>query len=213
MSCLHKDVHVTMNDRLHLGCFDSPVDGWINTDITPHIWISRVPGLASVLAALGQMSANRLQRHRDGSFRKVQYVDLSKRLPYSSNRFQYVFSSHVFEHLPRPVLSRLLIEIYRVMKPGGVLRVSVPDLTLLVKLYEPEKADDFVNSVMQLDFGHAKNRHYWMYSEPTMRRMLEAAGFSNVRHCRYRDGKCVDLELLDNRPEISLFMEAEKIVN
>ena len=38
--------------------------------------------------------------------------------------------------------------------------------------------------------------------------MLADEGFGDVRGRDYRDGRCPDLELLDNRPEITLFVEA-----
>jgi hypothetical protein len=40
--------------------------------------------------------------------------------------------------------------------------------------------------------------------------LLREAGFSEVQRCRYREGRCPDLDRLDNRPEETLFMEAVK---
>jgi len=197
-------------ERLHLGCFDCPVNGWLNTDITPHIWISRFPLLASVLYRAGKMSEERFQQHKSGIFRQVRYLNLFKPLPYAESSFQYVFSSHVFEHLPRPVLSRLLLELHRVLKPGGTMRVSVPDLTFMVNSYQEEDGDAFVKAIFEIDQVNAKNRHHWMYNENSMRAMLSEASFTNITRCQFRQGKCPDLELLDNRPEHSLFMEADK---
>jgi len=198
------------SDKLHLGCFDCPVDGWLNTDITPHIWISKVPFLADFLRMLGKMDDRRLRQHRDGVFKKVRYLNLGKPLPCPENSFRFVFSSHVFEHIPRRNLPGLLREILRVLRPGGILRVSVPDLSVLVARYVPERADDFVHAVFEIEQGHEKNRHQWMYCEPTLRKVLETAGFVDVRHCAYRKGECPDLDLLDNRPDHSLFLEASK---
>ena len=196
--------------RLHIGCFDRPVDGWWNTDITPHLWISRIPGLAALLASLGKMDAARYEQHRQGVFRRVHHLNLMRRLPFADSAVEYVFSAHVFEHLPRTVLARLLRELLRVLAPGGVMRVSVPDLTVMVGRYQPENADDFVRAMFEIDHANPKNRHHWMYSEPTLRRCLEEAGFVDVRRCGFREGRCPDLDLLDNRPDHSLFMEASK---
>lgn len=197
-------------DRLHIGCFDCPIDGWLNTDITPHIWISRVPLLPSLLYRVGKMSKERFQQHQQGVFRNVQYLNLFKPLPYADDTFQYVFSSHVFEHLPRASLTRLLYELLRVLKPGGTMRVSVPDLTVMVGNYQIDEPDAFVKAVFEIDHVNTKNRHHWMYAEKSMREALVSAGFVNVTRCQYRQGKCPDLQLLDNRPEHSLFMEADK---
>lgn len=198
------------SDRLHLGCFDCPVDGWLNTDITPHIWIGKLPVLANLLHRLGKMPKARYEQHRQGVFRKVRYLNLSKPLPFAESTFEFVFSSHVFEHLPRAVFSRLLQELYRVLKPGGTIRTSVPDLSVMVRDYNANDPDAFVKAVFEIDHANTKNRHHWMYAEQSMREALIAAGFCSVTRCQYRQGKCPDLELLDNRPEHSLFMEADK---
>jgi hypothetical protein len=46
--------------KLHLGCFDQVFPGWVNTDITPHIFVARVPGLAWLLYSAGMMSDQRI---------------------------------------------------------------------------------------------------------------------------------------------------------
>jgi SAM-dependent methyltransferase len=199
-----------MNNKLHIGCFDCPVSDWVNTDITPHIWISKVPLMASILYHAGKMPMERFQQHRRGVFRKVRYLNLLKPLPFAANSFQFVFSSHVFEHLPRGALARLLNEIHRVLSPGGTMRLSVPDLTIMVNSYQEEDGDAFVRAMFEIDQANAKNRHHWMYNEYSMRVMLSEAGFANITRCQYRQGKCPNLESLDNRPEHSLFMEADK---
>ena len=64
-------LEVTRYPKLHLGCFDQPIEGWVNTDITPHIWISRVPFAAKFLHSLGKISSRRLEQHRAGIFHRI----------------------------------------------------------------------------------------------------------------------------------------------
>lgn len=45
--------------KLHLGCFDQVIPGWLNTDITPHVFVARVPGLAWFLYRIGKISKER----------------------------------------------------------------------------------------------------------------------------------------------------------
>jgi hypothetical protein len=63
--------------KLHLGCFDHVFGGWTNTDITLHIFIARVPGLAAILSAFGLISAERYQQYKQGIFRKVKYLNVA----------------------------------------------------------------------------------------------------------------------------------------
>lgn len=65
----------------------------------------------------------------------VQALDLRKRLPVPDGAFDAVYSSHVLEHLTEEDGLRLLHEICRVLKPGGVCRVAVPDLEEICRQY------------------------------------------------------------------------------
>lgn len=62
-------------------------------------------------------------------------VDLRQRFPLADNRFAAVYHSHVLEHLERAVGQAMLNECFRVLAPGGILRVVVPDLETLSRWY------------------------------------------------------------------------------
>jgi SAM-dependent methyltransferase len=61
--------------------------------------------------------------------------DLSKGIPFASDSVDIVYHSHVLEHLDRPVAQRFLAETLRVLKPGGISRIVVPDFELLCRAY------------------------------------------------------------------------------
>lgn len=61
--------------------------------------------------------------------------DLQKPLPFPDETFDAVYHSHVLEHLRHDRALPFLKECHRVLKPGGVLRVAVPDLESLAGLY------------------------------------------------------------------------------
>ena len=56
-------------------------------------------------------------------------------LPLKNNTTGIIFSAHLIEHLPPDVLLALLGECYRILKPGGRIRVECPDTEKLVDLY------------------------------------------------------------------------------
>jgi|GEM_PF-2354816 len=56
-------------------------------------------------------------------------------LPYPDNSFEAIYSFHVFEHLTYDEGLYALSEMYRVMKPGGVCRISTPDLLFFSREY------------------------------------------------------------------------------
>lgn len=201
--------HSGAGRRLHFGCFDKPVDGWLNTDITPHVAIARVPFLATVLHAAGKMNDERLAQHRAGVFRKVHRLDVTKRFPFESSTFEAAFSSHVMEHLYPEQARNCASEVFRILAPGGVFRVVVPDLDRLIAGYRPENADAWVEAFFESRQTGAQHQHHWMYNEESLRALLTSVGFAEVERRDYRQGKCPDLEKLDNRPG-SLFIEATK---
>jgi len=61
--------------------------------------------------------------------------DLSKGIPFESDSVDTVYHSHVLEHLDRPVARLFLREILRVLKPGGICRIVVPDLEFACRAY------------------------------------------------------------------------------
>ena len=61
--------------------------------------------------------------------------DLSKGLPFPNQTFDFVYHSHVLEHFTLEMATFLLNECFRVLKPGGFIRVVVPDLEMIIANY------------------------------------------------------------------------------
>ncbi len=194
--------------NLRLSCFDQAIPNWLNTDITPHIFISKIPGAARLLHLLGRMDEKRFRQHRDGVFAGVRYMNLTKPFPLADGSIENVFCAHVFEHLYRDDAIICARQVHRVLAPGGVFRGTVPDLDYAIDNYSPENPEELLDTVYESTHRNDKNRHQWMYKEGSMTRLLQAAGFEKVARCEYQQGQCADLEKLDNRPEGTLFMEA-----
>jgi SAM-dependent methyltransferase len=156
------------------------------------------------------MTAARYQEHREGRFKKLKRMDLTKTLPFARQSVSAVFSSHVFEHLFGDEVERLIAEIHRVLKPGGVCRVVVPDLEKIMWLYNPEDPREFLDAIYEVGRrSDVKNAHHFGCTGASIARLFQNAGFSKCTVSAYRKGVCPDLQTLDNRPE-SLFFEAIK---
>ena len=61
--------------------------------------------------------------------------DLSKGIPFANETFDLVYHSHVLEHFPKAAAADFMQECCRVLRPGGILRVVVPDLEQIARLY------------------------------------------------------------------------------
>lgn len=196
--------------NLHLGAFDRGIKGWKNTDITPHIWFSKIPFLPFVLYKLGLMPRARYEQHVHGVFSMLDYLNLCKPLPYVDNTVAAIFSSHVFEHLFMDEVEKLISECHRVLRPGGVCRVVVPDLEKIMTLYDPEDPRKFIADIYEVATrSTVKNSHHCAFTGAFLTLLFTQTGFSKCQVLSYGVGSCPDLELLDNRPE-SLFFEAFK---
>jgi SAM-dependent methyltransferase len=91
----------------------------------------------------------------------IMYYNLTKRLPFSSNTIDVVYHSHLLEHFDPWIAEKFLLEIRRVLKPGGIQRIVVPDLEQACKAYlahlslcegDPEEAgnhDRFVAAIIE----------------------------------------------------------------
>ena len=56
-------------------------------------------------------------------------------IPFEENRFDVVYHSHVLEHFPKDSAAKFIGECYRVLKPGGIIRIAVPDLEQIINNY------------------------------------------------------------------------------
>lgn len=65
---------------------------------------------------------------------KILTMDASKPYPFPDESFDYIYSEHMFEHLDLAGQQNMMRECYRVLRPGGVLRLAMPNFDFLVDL-------------------------------------------------------------------------------
>lgn len=200
--------------KANLGCGLAIAPGWLNIDGSFNALIASGPRLLHHLAFRFSGARQYYEEARYcGLLRENRFFhyDLSYGVPLDDEAADFLYTSHFVEHLAPRQAARLLADCFRVLKPGGVLRVSVPDLEYAVSLYGAGQKERMLDSyffVDDLESGYA--RHKYMYDFELLCASLRGAGFPEVRRRAYREGEVPDLELLDNRPEESLFVEARK---
>lgn len=200
---------ISQLQKLHLGCFDQVFNGWINTDITPHIFLSKIPFLPFLFLKIGIISEQRYLQYKQGMFSAIRYLNVTKRFPFDDAAFDFVFCSHLLEHLYPEQAIFCINETFRVLKRDGIVRIVVPDLDKIMQNYDSQKPEKFLEALFESKQKYSKNRHHWHYNESSLTRILKKTGFSKIYRCEFREGRCADVTLIDNRPK-SLFMEAVK---
>jgi SAM-dependent methyltransferase len=138
--------------------------------------------------------------------------DLRRPLPYADGAFEGAYSEHTLEHMYPPEALALLREVARVLKPGGVFRVSVPDLAKYVAFYEgrsPHPQFGMFRSGCEAFWNLTQNHlHRSVWDADMLKRQLLACGFSRAEQRPFRDGAdprlLVDLE---ERTWESLYVE------
>ncbi|HEY1769790.1 MAG TPA: methyltransferase domain-containing protein [Chthoniobacterales bacterium] len=138
-------------------------------------------------------------------------------LPFETNRFRGIFCEHFLEHLIPSVAQLFLFECRRVLLPGGILRLSVPDGELYLRRYFDDRSwmldrrggrhrtpMEVVNVVFRQRY-----EHQYCYDFETLALYLRDAGFASVRRMEYCHGEMPEL-LIDreDRRFESLYIEA-----
>lgn len=181
--------------KLNLGSFTTMFPGWRNLD--------RVD-----LGAWATLNGYSFTR-----------VDLSEGLPFDDDIADLIYASHVIEHFTYAAGTQLLAECRRVLKPGGLLRVAVPDAERLIRNYQ----DGSIKRLDELSPTPARtpidrlyallcDGHHALYDWPRMHLALTDAGFSVVEHSSFRSSRsnAMRRETIDLYPDLSLFVEAVK---
>jgi len=217
LSCAGRGQRVPVNRhqpvKINLGCGLSVAPGWINVDGSLNAlfaeWPKPVHRFLYRLSGSSQYIAFE-EYHKLLHENRFVFHNLEYGLPFVDRCADFIYSAHFVEHLTKQDGAHLLTEAFRVLKPGGRIRISVPDLAYAVSLYKSE-TERMLDSYLFVEHrGSYFARHKYMYDYQLMKATLERIGFTDVSRCSYRQGRVPDVVLLDNRPEDSLFVEASR---
>ena len=92
-----------------------------------------------------------------------------------------IYNCHVLEHFKRRDVARVLREWYRVLKSGGILRTSVPDLEVLCRIYLDTKEIGLVIGPLFGRQDYLYNIHYNVFDFSSLSQTLKEVGFVNIR--------------------------------
>ncbi len=142
--------------------------------------------------------------------------NLARPLPFESASVSAVFHEHLLEHLPLPDGAILMRECYRVLRPGGVLRVGVPDAGKLIRSYSADRAyleelhpgrPTAMLAVQELFYWH---RHCAMFDVETLGLFFRASGFPDPQERGFGESDLGQAPDTERRRAETLYVEARK---
>lgn len=217
--------------RLNLGSGAHCPAGWLHLDNSPGALLGKHPRIASfVRALLGRRGHAWLPASGWGP--NCRRMNLAQGLDLPPASADHAYSSHFLEHLTRSEARRLLADCHRVLRPGGRLRLLVPDLRSVVDRYEaarresPDSAAEIFHAAtgyfdypvpprplaLPLWLVRRRHNHSFLWDEAALRADLLRAGFGDVLRRGFGDSDIpgiLDIEV-ESRFENSLCLESTR---
>lgn len=209
--------------KLNLGCGHVQPAGWTNVDGSNRAWIaSTLPWLDRTLVAVGLFPPTEFNG-------KTVFANLLKRFPWNDASAQAVYMGEILEHFTPAEADWIVSESFRVLAPGGIVRIRVPDHAQFWSNYVNE-----YNAIKQLPreqwtldhtrwtrmyFGDICVRrpniwqsmghfHKWMYDDVSLTMLLESKGFRNVERAAFHESAIPGITEVEARDD--LIIEARK---
>lgn len=153
-------------------------------------------------------------------FSHIHYIHNVENLPMFKNDFaDLIYASHVLEHISMLKLKEVLNEWKRVLKPKGVLRLSVPDFERIIDIYySNNKNIEYIWMPLLGSQEYKENSHFSVFNFSFIKNLLNEVGFSEIRvwdpttadHHDFEDWASKDIHINDKSYPISLNVEALK---
>jgi len=153
--------------------------------------------------------------------------DVTNKMPLPDASLKGIYTEHCLEHITIYQMDDVLKDFYRLLKPGGTVRIIVPSGTVYLNAYidrhmkgsdtpfpyefQDPVEEGFYTPMMSLNRIMRKWGHQFIYDYETLELMLRKNGFIDIKQEEYRVGR--DPVLLmdtDWRADESLIAEASK---
>ena len=181
--------------KFHLGCGTIFIPSYLNIGWWPHL------GEGKLYANPNGVEGSVLYNH-----------DLVQGIPAADNSLEVVYHSHLLEHLTNVEGIEFTKACYRVLQPGGILRILVPDLELWSRNYISNNQfffDEYLRDGLANDkelyptngaifMGMLHNHGHKMgYDFETLKRILEKTGFERIRRTMVQDSDLPDIAIVE----------------
>lgn len=177
--------------RIQYACGPKLLNNWVNVDSYPA----------------------RTMKERFGMTPEYVYcqADLRRRQPFPDNSFNYAFAEDFIEHLSQGDSIIFLSECARVLKKGGVLRLSFPGLAgVLQRHFSAAGYSEFCKGIQDA-YLHYEHIHF--YSREELELVAGHLGYSRIQFVAFRSSEheaLRGLETRDNQQDLNIYAELTK---
>ena len=147
--------------------------------------------------------------------RSILYIDARKKMPFESNTFDYIVSEHLIEHLSIEEGKKMLKECFRILKKGGKIRISAPDIIFITSLYKKNKDSKYYirkitkrflkdiykknyRPVFVINNAFYNWGHKFLYDEKLLVETLQEVGFKDINRQTYGKSKDKNLDKIES---------------
>ncbi len=126
-------------------------------------------------------------------------------LDYPNESVEAIYASHVLEHFSYNQTLDVLKDWVRTLKPGGVLKVAVPDFDKICEWYLSDHAEGLPLEAFLLGSHKDENDHHGaIFNEQKLRELLRLAGLTGISRWKSEINDCagytVSLNLMGRKP-------------
>jgi predicted SAM-dependent methyltransferase len=204
--------------KLNLGCGHLHPAGWVNVDGSHRAWLaSKLSWLDRLLVALWILSPTEFNS-------STVYARLDRRFPWADDSADVIYMGGTLEHFIPQQGEHVLRECYRVLKPGGILRINVPDNARFWRQYLKEfdqmrarpRAEWTLDHTRWIEMffrdicvrrpwlGSMGHYHKWMYDEISLIKTLEQIGFCEVTALPSFQSRIPDITAVEERDDLNV---------
>jgi predicted SAM-dependent methyltransferase len=131
-------------------------------------------------------------------------------IPFYDESVDFVYSSHLLEHLFRDDAEKLVQEMFRVLKKGGRARMCLPDLEFAVACYGEGKKEFLLDNFPISRKAGCRYSHKYAYDFEMLKSLFLKAGVSKVERYSFDDEAVSDTRQLAKSPWEGLIFDAVK---
>lgn len=92
-----------------------------------------------------------------------------------------IYACHVLEHISHRNLIKTIQKLYKCLKRGGILRISVPDFDTIVDMYRESNSIDSIKMPLMGGQDYKSNFHFSVFNKRYLTEILLKTGFKEVR--------------------------------